>query len=174
MRHDDNTKKLRCFKDALNGRVMTELLGLNLKSYAFKFQHIEKKRAQWVSKAVVDKLFILTDYKHSLITNKSLVINVVSISSFSQQLFTYKQNNIALTSFYDKMKMLDSINCEPYGYIKYENNALTTITINEVEDIQIQEVKHIDVKLPKGLTSTLPTSIILDIFNNHDSIDFVD
>ena len=55
------------------------------------------------------------------------------------------------------MKLLDSINCEPYGYIKYENNDLDTIIINEVEDIKqntdikTQEVKHIDVKLIKIL-----------------------
>ena len=33
------------------------------------------------------------------------------------------------------MKTLDSINCEPYGYVKYENDDLDTISINEVEDI---------------------------------------
>jgi hypothetical protein len=31
------------------------------------------------------------------------------------------------------MKMLDSINCEPYGYINYEDDDITNI-INEVED----------------------------------------
>ena len=56
--------------------------------------------------------------------------------SFNQQLFTYKQHKLALTSFYDTMKMLDSIKSEPYGYINYNNDDLYTIIINEVEDIK--------------------------------------
>ena len=35
MRNDDNKQKLGCFKDELNGRVMSEMLGSNPKSYAF-------------------------------------------------------------------------------------------------------------------------------------------
>ena len=44
MKSDENKKKLGCFKDELNGRVMSEMLGLNPKSCAFKYQHIEKKK----------------------------------------------------------------------------------------------------------------------------------
>ena len=72
------------------------------------------------------------------------------------------------------MKLLDSINCEPYGYIKYENNDVDTIIINEVEDIkqntdiELQEVKHIYVKLITYLTLSIPTNIILDKLNNHN------
>jgi hypothetical protein len=41
----------------------------------------------------------------------------MSIRSINQQIYTIKQNKIALTSFYDKMKMLDFINCIPFGYL---------------------------------------------------------
>ena len=95
----------------------------------------ENKKAKRVSKAVVEQIITFNDYNNKLITNKSLVRNVVSIRSFNQQLFTYKNDKIALTSFYDKMKMLDSINCEPYGYIKYEHDDLDNISSIEVEDI---------------------------------------
>ena len=37
-----NNKKLRCFKDELNGRGMSEMLGSSPTSYAFKYQHIDK------------------------------------------------------------------------------------------------------------------------------------
>ena len=36
--------------------------------------------------------------------------------------------------------MFDSINCEPYGYIKYENDDLTIILINEVEIANNKEI----------------------------------
>jgi hypothetical protein len=135
MQDDTNKKKLGCFKDELNGMVMSEFVGLNPNSYAFKYQNIEKKKATGVSKAVVDKLINFNDYKNTLYTNKPAIREVVSIRSFNQQLFTYKQDKIALTSFYDKMKTIDSINCEPYGYIKYEHDDTNNI-INEVKDVK--------------------------------------
>ena len=41
--------KLGCFNYELNGRVMSEMLGLNPKYYAFKYQHTEKKRSTKIS-----------------------------------------------------------------------------------------------------------------------------
>ena len=37
-------KKLGRLKNDLNGCVMSEMLRLNRKDYAFKYQHIEKKQ----------------------------------------------------------------------------------------------------------------------------------
>ena len=68
---------------------MSEMWGLNPKSYAFKNQHIETKKAKGVSKAVVDNLITFNDSKVTLETNKSIVRHVVSIRPFNQQLFTY-------------------------------------------------------------------------------------
>ena len=42
--------------------------------------------------------------------------DVVSLRSFSHQNYTYKQNKVALTSYYDKMELKDPINCVPFGY----------------------------------------------------------
>ena len=44
MQSNENQKTLGCVKDELNGRVMSEMLGLNPKYYAFKNQHIENKK----------------------------------------------------------------------------------------------------------------------------------
>ena len=66
MHSDENKKKLGCFKDELNGRVMSEMLGLNPKSYAFKYQHIEKKKG--FIKALEDKLITCNIYKNYLRT----------------------------------------------------------------------------------------------------------
>ena len=40
--------------------------------------------------------------------------------------------------------MLDSLSCEPYGYIKYDNDDLNNIIINEVEDNKIYNNDNID------------------------------
>ena len=52
--------------------------------------------------------------------------------------------------------MPDSINCEPYGYIKYSPDDVDTI-IDEVEDI-----KH----STEDLNLTIPTNLILNKFKN--------
>ena len=70
---------------------MSEMLGLNPKSYVFRDLNIEKKKAKGVSQAVVDKSITFNDYKNTLETNRSFVRNVVRIRSSSQQLFTYKK-----------------------------------------------------------------------------------
>jgi hypothetical protein len=44
--------------------------------------------------------------------------DVVSLQSFNHQIYTYKRSKIALTSFYDKMCMLNSNDCVPFGYVK--------------------------------------------------------
>ena len=79
MRYNDNTNKPGCFTDELNGRVMSEMIRLNPKPYALNYQHIEKRKATWVSTAVVDRLITFNDYKNTLQTNKPLIRNVASI-----------------------------------------------------------------------------------------------
>ena len=56
------------------------------------------------------------DYKQVLETNIPIKRDVVSIRSFQHQLYTCKQNKVALTSWYDKMKMINNNECVPYGY----------------------------------------------------------
>ena len=145
---------------------MSEWVGLNPTAYAVNYQHVENKQANGVSTAVVNTLSTLNDYTNTFEATKSLGRDVVSIRSFNQQLVTYKETNIALTSFYDKVNMLGSINSEPYGNIKHENADLYNVSVNEVEDIKqktyfkVQEVKHIDVKLIPDLTLSVPTTLI--------------
>jgi len=117
MKDNTNKKRLGCFKDELNGQVMSEIVAPSPKCYAYKYAEIEAKKCKGISTAVVDKQIKFEDYKKVLDTNESLVKEVVGIRSFNQQLFTYRQDKIAITSFYDKMKMLNSIDCEPFGFI---------------------------------------------------------
>ena len=54
---------------------------------------------------------------YDLNEDKVLKKDVVSIRSFNHELFTYFQNKVALTPYYDKLKMIDNINNVLYGYL---------------------------------------------------------
>ena len=56
------------------------------------------------------------DYVEVFKTNKCIKKDVIGIRSFGHEIYTYKTNKIALTSYYDKMFMVDGNNCVPFGY----------------------------------------------------------
>jgi hypothetical protein len=125
LKDNTNKKVLGKFKDEMNTLIMKEFLALNPKVYSIIHQDQDKtgqiidknkKTMKGVSKAVVKKEITHKDYKHVIDTNNPLTKNITSIRSFNHQLYTYKQPKVALTSFYDKMKMVDAINCIPFGY----------------------------------------------------------
>ena len=74
-----------------------------------------------VSKAVVKNNIKHTDYVEVLKTNKPISRDVVGIRSFGHEIYTYTQNKVALTSYYDKMFMSDGNTCTPFGYYKNKN-----------------------------------------------------
>ena len=124
MKDNTNKKTLGKMKDENNSLLITEWLALNPKVYSFKYQHElenseikNKKVLKGVSKVVVKKQIDHTDYEKVLTTDKPISRTVTSIRSFNHQLFTYVQEKTALTSFYDKMCMVDNVNCVPFGYI---------------------------------------------------------
>ena len=123
----DNANKnvLGKIKDEMNSLLMTEFLALNPKVYSINYQSIDefnevkvknKKTLKGVSKTVVKKEISHKDYEEVMNTSKSIKRDVTSIRSFNHQIYTFKQSKVALTAFYDKMQMIDKINCVPYGY----------------------------------------------------------
>jgi hypothetical protein len=69
-----------------------------------------------VSKVVVKKEIKHENYVQVLETSVPIKKDVVRITSKNHQLQTITNNKTALTNFYDKQVMLDSINCVPFGY----------------------------------------------------------
>ena len=125
LKDDTNKKKPGKFKDELNSLVMTEVLALNPKIYSFnhqskvEFDEVEIKNKmvlKGVSKVVVKNEINHKDYVDVLETDEPVRRDVTSIRSFNHQVCTYKQNKVALTSHYDKMKMLSRNECVPFGY----------------------------------------------------------
>ena len=98
-------------------KIITEFVALSPKSYAYKYCEKEVKTARGVSLSVSEKTMDFNDYKRVLDSNKSQTRKITGIRSFNQQIFTHVEDKVVLNSFYDKMKMVDSINCLPFGFV---------------------------------------------------------
>ena len=123
LQSDENKKKLGFFKDELNSQILTEWIALNPKCYAFKYQSIkkkneiqEKKKAKGVSHVIVEKTLPFKVYKNTLDTDKTVRREITSIRSFNQELFSISTEKDCLTSYYDKCRMINNIECEPFGF----------------------------------------------------------
>ena len=71
-----------------------------------------------VSKAVVNGTIKDEHFDTTLMTDEKLYREVKSIRSFKDEIYSYVVTKVALTSYYDKMRMVDAINCTPFGYYK--------------------------------------------------------
>jgi len=116
----DNTNKkvLGMFKDELSSSPMKEFTALNPKVYSFESATQNAKKLKKVSKVVVKKEITHNDYNNVLTTGESIKRDVIGFRSFNHQIYTVKTTKTALTSYYDKMHMLDSNTCVPFGYYK--------------------------------------------------------
>ena len=133
MKDTTNKKVLGKFKDEMNSLIIKEFTALNPKCYSIKHQHLDekqvfhedynKKACKGVSKVVVKKELSHEDYRKVMTTNKTADRKVMSIRSFDHQLYTYEQSKTALSSWYDKMQMVDAINCVPFGYAPTEGSS---------------------------------------------------
>ena len=118
MQNNENKKVLGMFKDELNTVPMRELVALNPKVYSFESETENAKKLKGVSKVVVKKEIQHSNYHKVLTSGESIKKDVVGIRSFQHQLYTVKTSKTALTSYYDKMFMVDNNTCAPFGYYK--------------------------------------------------------
>ena len=123
---NDNENILGKMKDELHGMVMTEFLALNPKCYSNRFQKKdllfdEVKISKGVSKATDAKTLPFKAYKKVLDDGNTVSRITTNIGSFNQQLFSFDTNKIALNAHYDKLYMIDKINCQPFGFNPPEN-----------------------------------------------------
>ena len=112
-----NVNVLGKFKSEVGSKIITEFVGLSPKSYCYKYCDKEIKKAKGVSLAISEKTMDCADYKRVLDSNQTQTRTIYGIRSFNQQLYTTCEDKIVLSSFYDKFKMVDSINCLPFGFI---------------------------------------------------------
>jgi hypothetical protein len=77
-----------------------------------------KQEGQGVSHTIVKKTWPFSVYKNTSDTDKTVRREITIIRPFNQQLFTTSTMKDCLTSYYDKVKMLDKNNCEPFGLLQ--------------------------------------------------------
>ena len=99
------------------GKALETWRALYPKSYAFKTTENKKvRKTKWISKVVVKKEIKHEGYKHVLDTGDCINKDVYAIRSLEHKVYTIKTNKTCLTPWYDKMKVVDNINCIPFGY----------------------------------------------------------
>ena len=125
LKDNTNKKTIGKFKDEMHTLVIKNFLALNPKIYMHNHQALNNdneifietsKVLKGVSAIVVENEIKDQDYKDALEKGAIVKRDVTSLRSFDHQVYTYKQNKIALTSHYDKMKMINEIECVPFGY----------------------------------------------------------
>ena len=125
-----------CFKDELCGVPMKQFYSLNPKVYAFQTTEIDKldrsvfkdndeyndmKRLEYNRKAkgvfkITVKQIKKSDYKYVLDTGNCINKDVHAIRSMNHKVYTIKPTKTCLSPWYDKMKVIHNMNCEPFGY----------------------------------------------------------
>ncbi|KAL4153200.1 hypothetical protein QTP88_001033 [Uroleucon formosanum] len=105
-----NKKVLVKFKDELNGKIMTEFIGLRSKLYSHRILDTEKeiKKAKGVKKNVVENKICFNDFENCLLTKESKYIKQNLFRTKKHDIFTVEQNKKALSVYDDKRFILDN------------------------------------------------------------------
>jgi hypothetical protein len=117
--NDTNKNVLGKFKDVLDGKQMSEFVGLSSKVYAYSSNDgSEKKKAKGVTKKVIKKTN-LELYKSVLFEKRKHWISMNIIRSKNHDLYLSEAHKIGLNPFDDKRYILeDGISTLAYGHHK--------------------------------------------------------
>jgi hypothetical protein len=146
MKDNTNKKVPGKFKDELNTLVLKQYTGLNPKCYSFikstlyemsrnhpnlyKYYEDKKdklltevniKKGKGVPKVIIKNEIDHKNYNDVIETSESVIRDVTAIRSFNHQIYTCTTKKVVLTGYYDKMQMIDSVDCVPFGYKKINN-----------------------------------------------------
>ncbi|KAL4153311.1 hypothetical protein QTP88_001144 [Uroleucon formosanum] len=116
-----NKKVLGKFKDELDGKIMTEFIGLRSKLYSHRILDTEKeiKKAKGVKKNVVENKICFNDFENCLLTKESKYIKQNLFRTKKHDIFTVEQNKKALSVYDDKRFILDNgIDTLAWGHYK--------------------------------------------------------
>ncbi|KAE9523187.1 hypothetical protein AGLY_016420 [Aphis glycines] len=116
-----NKKVLGKFKDELNGKIMTEFIGLRSKLYSHRILDSEKeiKKSKGVKKNVVENKICFDDFKNCLLTKKPKYVIQNLFRTKKHDIFTVEQNKKALSVYDDKRFILNNgIDTLAWGHYK--------------------------------------------------------
>lgn len=115
-----NKKKLGKMKDELAGVPIAEFVGLRSKMYSLKTgSGIEKKTAKGIKKSTIRQRLRHHMYRSCLWSGRSTRETVRMIRSKNHQLYSIKQDKVALSSFDDKRFVLnDKKSTRAHGHFR--------------------------------------------------------
>ena len=121
-----NKKKLGKFKDEMNGKIITEFIGLKPKMYSFTIdaKHddpdtaLEYKKAKGVPKHKVKRALNFENYRKTLQDNANEKIQFNSIRSYQHQLFSITCNKQGLSNYDNKRYYFNNNESYPHGHYR--------------------------------------------------------
>ena len=118
-----NKKVPGLFKDELGGKIMTEVVALRPKAYAYLDEGgNEHKKSKGTKRSVIKQKLIFQNFKDCLFNNKTVYRSQERFKSYNHDVYTEEVNKIALSSNDDKrLQTFDRITTYPYGtnFLKY-------------------------------------------------------
>ena len=110
-------------KDACNGTIITEFVGLRSKMYSLHINGKDYiKKAKCVKMPVVRKTIEFDDYVACLYDDKTQYRAQYLFRAHLHQIQTVKQTKLALSPFDDERYLLpDSTDTLPYGYYRIKD-----------------------------------------------------
>ena len=118
-------------KDELGGKIITELVGLRVKTYSYLVDDdCEAKKAKGTKKCVIKRILRFQDYKICLFNNEIILKRQQRFKSELHDVYTEELNKIELSSNDDKrLQPYDPYGSSPGKVCKTE--TLSKVNINE-------------------------------------------
>lgn len=115
-------KQLHKMKDENGGRVMSHFIGLSSKMYATKISNGRGiRRAKGVASSIVQDRITFDDYKNCLFNNKTLSFDQNLFKLKHHEMYTVRQNKIALRNHDDKRYLIPgTMDTVPHGHYMVE------------------------------------------------------
>ena len=112
-----NKKVPGLFKDELGGKIMTEVVALRPKAYAYLDDDgNEHKKSKGTKRCVIKQKLMFQNFKNCLFNNKTVYRSQERFKSYNHDVYTEEVNKIALSSNDDKrLQTFDGITTYPYG-----------------------------------------------------------
>ena len=112
-----NKKVPNLFKDELGGKIITEVVAIIPKTYAYLIDDgNDHKKAKGTKKCVIKRKLMFQNFEDCLINNKNVYRSQQRFKSYNHDAYTEEVNKTALSSNDDKrIQKSDGITTYPYG-----------------------------------------------------------
>ncbi len=114
---NSNKKVLGKFKDELNGKIMTEFIGLKPKMYAYKVEdNNEFKKAKGIPKKCLKRDLNFENYRKTLEENENKEVSFNCIRSFRHEIYSIECNKQGLSNYDNKRYYINNDVSYPHGH----------------------------------------------------------